>query len=121
MNTVKYRFKQIQKLGKLFDESHLTNRYISGNTKDGTYIKLSKTNYNKEVGVYTSYYREGKILYIQTNIFREGKLVCIFKDYPCSIYFSKIKIYNKHLFKKYRNNILGRNGVLENNTVYYTI
>lgn len=118
MNTIKYRFKQIQKLGKLFDESHLTNRYISGNTKDGTYIKLSKTNYNEEVGVYTSYYREGKILYIQTNIFREGKLVCVFKDYPC-MQFSKIKMHNKRLFNKYRNNILGRNGTLVSNTVYY--
>jgi hypothetical protein len=28
MNTIKYRFKQIQKLGKLFGESHLTNIYI---------------------------------------------------------------------------------------------
>lgn len=121
MNTIKYRFKQIQKLGKLFGESHLTDRYISGNTKDGTYIKLSKTNYNEEVDVYTSYDKEDNILYTKNNVFREGKLVCIFKDYPCSIYFSKIKMYNKRLFKKYRNNILGRNGVLENNTVYYTI
>lgn len=28
MNTIKYRFKQIQKLVKLFGESHLTNIYI---------------------------------------------------------------------------------------------
>lgn len=28
MNTIKYRFKQIQKLGKLFGELHLTNIYI---------------------------------------------------------------------------------------------
>lgn len=28
MNTIKYRFKQIQKLGKLFGESYLTNIYI---------------------------------------------------------------------------------------------
>lgn len=118
MNTVKYRFKQIQKLGKLFGESHLTNIYISNNAKDGTNIKLSKTNYNQEVEVYTSYHKEDNILYIKNNVFREGKLVCRFIDYPCSVYFSKIKIYNKCLFKKYRNNILMYN-ILENNTVYF--
>lgn len=121
MSTIKYRFKQIQKLGKLFGETHLTDKYISGNTKDGTYIKLSKTNYNEEVDVFTSYHRGDNNLYIKTNVVREGKLVCVFKDYPCSIYFSKIKIYNKRLFNKYRNNILGRNGILENNIVYYII
>lgn len=117
MNTIKYRFKQIQKLGKLFGETYLADKWISGNTKDGTNIKLSKTNYNQEVEVYTSYHKEDNILYIKNNIFREGKLVCRFIDYPCSVYFSKIKIYNKPLFKKYRNNIL-MYSILENNTVY---
>lgn len=117
MNTIKYRFKQIQKLGKLFGKTYLTDKWINGNTKYGG-LELSKTNYNQEVEVYTSYHKGDNILYIKNNVFREGKLVCRFIDYPCSVYFSKIKIYNKRLFKKYRNNILMYN-ILENNTVYF--
>lgn len=116
MNIVKYRFKQIQKLGKLFGKTYLADKWISGNTKYGG-LALSKANYNQEVDVYTSYHKEDNILYIKNNIFREGKLVCRFIDYPL-IDFTKIKMYNKPLFNKYRNNILMR-GTLENNTVYF--
>lgn len=117
MKNVKYRFKQIDRIGKLFGETYLADKWINGNTKYGG-IELSKTNYNEEMDIHTSYDKEDNTLYIKNNIFREGKLVCIFKDYPCSVYFSKIKIYNKPLFNKYKNNILLR-GVLENNTVYF--
>lgn len=68
--------------------------------------------------VYTSYHKGDNILYIKNNIFREGKLVCRFIDYPL-IDFTKIKMYNKPLFNKYKNNILLWNGVLKNNTVYF--
>lgn len=115
MKTIKYRFKQIQKLGKLIGEMHLGDKWISGNTKYGG-IELSKTNYNEEVDICTSYNKDN-ILYIKNNVFREGKLVCRFIDYPL-MNFSKIKMYNKRLFNKYRNNILMR-GVLKNNTVYF--
>lgn len=121
MKNVKYRFKQIDRIGKVFGEKFLEDeRYISGNIKDNRYIKLSNTNYNDQVDVYTPYKRKDNTLYFKTNVVREGKLVCIFKDYPC-MKFSKIKMYNKRLFNKYRNNILGRNGILTNNTVYYAI
>lgn len=117
MNTIKYRFKQIQKLGKLFGETYLADKWISGNTKYGG-LALSKANYNQEVDVYTSYHKGDNILYIKNNIFREGKLVCILEDYPF-MDFSKIKMYNKPLFNKYRNTILTWNSILENNTVYF--
>lgn len=117
MNTIKYRFKQIQKLGKLFGETYVADKWISGNTKYGG-LALSKANYNQEVDVYTSYHKGDNILYIKNNIFREGKLVCRFIDYPL-IDFTKIKMYNKPLFNKYKNNILLWNGVLKNNTVYF--
>nr|DAV72218.1 MAG TPA: hypothetical protein [Caudoviricetes sp.] len=117
MNTIKYRFKQIQKLGKLFGETYVADKWISGNTKYGS-IAFSKTNYNQEVDVYISYHKGDNILYIKNNIFREGKLVCRFIDYPL-IDFTKIKMYNKPLFNKYKNNILLWNGVLKNNTVYF--
>lgn len=122
MKNVKYRFKQIDRIGKVFGENCLIDeRYISGNIKDNRYIKLSNTNYNEQVDVYYApYKRKDNTLYFKTNVVREGKLVCIFKDYPC-MKFSKIKIYNKRLFNKYRNNILGKNGILTNNTVYYAI
>lgn len=122
MKTVKYRFKQIDRIGKVFGGKCLTDeRYISGNIKDNKYIKLSNTNYNDQKVVYIPipYELKDKTLYFKTNVVREGKLVCVFKDYPC-MGFSKIKMYNKRLFDKYRNNILGRNGILVSNTVYYT-
>ena len=83
-------------------------------------LRMGQSNYNDQVDVYTTYKRKDNTLYFKTNVVREGKLVCIFKDYPC-MKFSKIKMYNKRLFNKYRNNILGRNGILTNNTVYYAI
>ena len=117
MNTIKYRFKQIQKLGKFFGETYVADKWISGNTKYGG-LALSKTNYNGEVDVYNSYHKGDNILYIKNNIIREGKLVCSFIDYPL-MDFTKIKMYNKPLFNKYKNNILLWNGVLKNNTVYF--
>ena len=121
MKNVKYRFKQIDRIGKVFGEKYLYDELYIGNIKDNKYITLSNTNYNDQITVYTYYNRyKDNTLYIKTNVVREGTLVCIFKDYPC-MKFSKIKMYNKRLFNKYRNNILGRNGILTNNTVYYTI
>lgn len=117
MNTIKYRFKQIQKLGKLFGETYVADKWISSNTKYGG-LALSKANYNQEVDVYTSYHKGDNILYIKNNIFREGKLVCILEDYQL-MDFTKIKMYNKPLFNKYRNTILTWNSVLKNNTVYF--
>lgn len=53
MKNVKYRFKQIDRIGKVFGEKFLEDeRYISGNIKDNRYIKLSNTNYNDRC-VYT--------------------------------------------------------------------
>ena len=123
MKNAKYRFKQIDRIGKAFGGKFLVDeRFMSGNIKDNRYIKLSNTNYNEQVSVYipNPYELKDKTLYFKTNMVREGKLVCVFKDYPC-MKFSKIKMYNKRLFNKYRNNILGRNGILTSNTVYYAI
>ena len=123
MKNAKYRFKQIDRISKAFGGKFLTNeeRFMNNNIKDNRYIKLSNTNYNEQIAVYLPIYvLKDKTLYFKTNMVREGKLVCIFKDYPC-MNFSKIKIHNKRLFNKYRNNILGRNGILVSNTVYYAI
>lgn len=119
MKTIKYRFKQIQKLGKLFGVIYsIGDRYIGGVTKDGKHLTLSNNNYNTELNTFISYNLKN-ILYTETSIVREGKLVCIFIDYP-NLYVSKVKMFNKPLFNKHICNILGRrSNALKNNTIYY--